>query len=74
MVLGQGADQWIGIERRSRADRRAACSRRVDFEKRKRLGESTESESDSQVIPSEQWDRRSGQDRRGHPLYVRNSG
>jgi hypothetical protein len=30
-----------------------------------------EPEDDDQVIPHAMWDRRSGQDRRGHPLYRR---
>jgi hypothetical protein len=63
------SEEWDGRERRSGRERRNGTSRRVDRETRKRLIVPTDGDDD-RVIPDEQWDRRSNQDRRGHPFYT----
>jgi hypothetical protein len=62
------SEEWDGQERRTQGERRSGKQRRVDFETRKRLIAPTDGEDD-RVISDEHWDRRSNQDRRGHPLY-----
>jgi hypothetical protein len=62
------SEEWDGRERRTQGERRSGKKRRVAVDARKRLIVPTD-KTDDRVIPGEQWDRRSNQDRRGHPLY-----
>jgi hypothetical protein len=62
-------EEWDGQERRSPEERRARKKRRVAFDARKRLIGAADG-ADYQVIPDALWDRRSNQDRRGHPFYT----
>ncbi len=62
------SEAWDGLERRSREDRRKGEERRTDLDTRQRLMLPTD-EIDDWAIPDGQWDRRSHQERRGHPFY-----
>lgn len=68
-----GMDQGDDVieERRSGTDRRGQKDRRSDRESRGKRVKRAPSEDlgDDLTIPDEQWDRRSGIDRRGHPFY-----
>lgn len=63
---------WDGVERRSVPDRRQLKDRRLNPAQRQ-IWHETEygtKPQDALTIPAEQWERRSGQDRRGHPFYT----
>jgi hypothetical protein len=62
------SEGWDGRERRSHRERRSGEERRVDLDARKRLMLPTD-ELDDWAIPYGEWDRRSHQERRGHPFY-----
>jgi hypothetical protein len=62
------SEAWDGRERRSHQDRRSGKERRVDVETRERLMLPSD-KVDDWAIPYGEWDRRSHQERRGHPFY-----
>jgi hypothetical protein len=62
------SEVWDGRERRSPEDRRSGEDRRTDLETRKRLMRPADA-VDDWAIPDGEWDRRSHQERRGHPFY-----
>lgn len=68
MSAMEQSEVWDGHERRSQEDRRKGEERRTDPDTRKRLILPTD-EIDDWAIPDGQWDRRSHQERRGHPFY-----
>lgn len=67
---------WDGVERRSGKDRRSGRDRRVDLLARIKWAEEHGADPDrpDQTIPEALWDRRSGLDRRGHPMYQNGNG
>ena len=63
---------WYGVERRSGTDRRQLKDRRLNHTQRQIWHEARYGMKprDALTIPPGQWERRSGQDRRGHPFYT----